>query len=250
MLQLPGHMIAVILPVAEGGVFILLFISLLPEIIHGFSSSLNCWVRKHVEFGLRACGGHILLDMNTRVDVLFLGFFFTDQLVGIYSMAAIFAEACYQLPLVLRTVYNPEVVRLLTQKRIDELKILVSHSRKFAWAGTTIMAVVCVIFMLYVLPLITGHSDYTDGIKYFLVIMAGMLIAAGYVPVGLMLVNAGFPGRQSFMIMILVLTNIIGNAILIPLVGSVGAALATAMTYVLSVLLLKIFVNQYLEFSL
>ena len=150
----------------------------------------------------------------------------------------------------LRTVYNPEVVRLLTQKRIDELKILVSHSRKFAWAGTTIMAVVCVIFMLYVLPLITGHSDYTDGIKYFLVIMAGMLIAAGYVPVGLMLVNAGFPGRQSFMIMILVLTNIIGNAILIPLVGSVGAALATAMTYVLSVLLLKIFVNQYLEFSL
>ncbi|MCB0378305.1 MAG: oligosaccharide flippase family protein, partial [Bdellovibrionales bacterium] len=52
-----------------------------------FKSSVIHWpiLRHHAHFGLRGISSGIMLDLNTRVDVLMLGAFLSDYEVGIYS---------------------------------------------------------------------------------------------------------------------------------------------------------------------
>jgi O-antigen/teichoic acid export membrane protein len=61
---------------------------------------------------------NVLLQMNTRIDVLVLGLFWSDHIVGIYSFAATLAEGVYQLLVVLRTNYNPMLVRLTLEAAV------------------------------------------------------------------------------------------------------------------------------------
>ena len=49
----------------------------------------------------------ILTEVNTRVDILVLGYFHGDTLVGVYSFAAILAEGFSQLPMVVRRSIDP-----------------------------------------------------------------------------------------------------------------------------------------------
>ena len=45
--------------------------------------------------------------MNTRIDIFMLGIFLSDQLVGIYSVAALFVEGFLQIIVVLQNNFNP-----------------------------------------------------------------------------------------------------------------------------------------------
>src|ERR1043165_1003245 len=45
---------------------------------------LGFWISSHVSFGTRSILSGVLTELNTRVDVLLLGYFSTDRVVGIY----------------------------------------------------------------------------------------------------------------------------------------------------------------------
>ena len=53
------------------------------------------------------CCSIVLIELNTKVDILMIGFFMGDYNVGIYSFAALFGEGFYQLLIVLQNVLNP-----------------------------------------------------------------------------------------------------------------------------------------------
>ena len=191
-----------------------------------------------------------MLDLNTRVDVICLGLFVSDRTVGIYSMAAILAEAAYQLPLVLRTVFNPRVIQMLAARAYRPLQDLICKTRKLLWGGMALAALTGTALYPLAIPLLTGKPEYAQGVLYFGIIMAGMVIASGYVPFGLILINAGRPGLQTFMVVLLLLLNAGSNLLLIPILGSFGAALATAATHVFSLVLVKYFSWKYLELKI
>jgi len=246
----PGGNLAMILPAAEIALFCLLFWALLDEMQWGGWSALYQWSRQHLVFGLRGFGGNLLLDLNTRVDVLCLGLFVGDRAVGIYSMAAILAESAYQLPLVLRAVFNPRVIQLLAARTYGPLQALIRKTRLIVWAGMSLVAVIGTVIYPIMIPLVTGKPEYAEGSIYFMVIMVGMVIASGYMPFGLLLINAGRPGVQTFQIVLLLLLNVSGNLVFIPFLGCLGAALATAATHVFSLFLLRFFTRKYLKFGI
>ena len=243
----PAGNLALLLPAAEIVLFILLFMALLKELQNANQTIIYGWIWRHLSFGFRGFGGNLLLDLNTRVDVLCLGFFVSDRIVGIYSMAAILAEAIYQLPLVLRTVFNPRVIQMLAAKAYDPLQALMRKTRLWVWTGMSITALASVILYPHVIPLISGHQEYAEGTVVFGVIMVGIVVASGYVPFGMLLANAGLPGRQTGMIVMLLLINVVGNLLLIPYLGSLGAALTTAVAHISSFCLLRYFSKRYLS---
>jgi len=241
--KIDGRYVFIIFPLAEAFLFVLLLFFFRHEFRCSrllFQELLE-WTRKHLSFGIKSFGGHILLDLNTRVDVLCLGFFVSDSVVGIYSMAAIIAEASLQLPLVFRTVYTPTVVKFLAGKKLEELASLVRKVRGRLWGLMLIVFVLGYFFVGILLPLVTGKAEYGDALPVFSFLMLGIIVASGYVPFGLMIANGGYPGTQSLMMFLVVIINVVGNLILIPLCGSLGAAVATSFANISSVFLLRFF---------
>jgi O-antigen/teichoic acid export membrane protein len=94
-----------------------------------------------------------------------------------------------------------------------------------------------------VVPLVivgTGlDSDFIDGRAVLGVLLIGVTVASGYVPFGLLLAHGGQPLAQTGLVAGLVALNLIGNLLLIPTFGLLGAATATALTNVASVPLLR-----------
>jgi Na+-driven multidrug efflux pump len=76
------------------------------------------------------------------------------------------------------------------------------------------------------------------------------MASAGYMPFSGMLQQAGFPSSQSLLILIVALINLIGNILLVPTLGLVGAATATAIAQAAFAVLLILMVRRKLKFQL
>ncbi|TSA56204.1 MAG: hypothetical protein D4R45_01165 [Planctomycetaceae bacterium] len=58
------------------------------------------------------------------------------------------------------------------------------------------------------------------------------------------ILQGGKPGKHTLLASILVLFNIVGNILLIPILGMYGAALVTALVFILEAVLIKEFARK------
>jgi len=193
---------------------------------------LGAWAMTHVSFGLRSFASGALSELNTRVDVLMLGLFTTDALVGIYSIAATLAEGVYQLLIVLRNNYNPILGRLLASRNREELHRVIRRGKLATYVVMAGVAGIVVGLFPLGCRLLPDAGKLLPSWPLLAILMAGIVIASGYVPFSHILLLAGRPGTYTFMTLMVVAFNAAGNAALIPLLGAKGAAIATAAAFV------------------
>lgn len=203
------------------------------------------WVRRHLEFGAKALPNGFLTEGYIRVDVLMLSIFVDDAAIGIYSFAAMFIEGLYQVPVVIRTVINPVLVRLISGG--DKIK-LTAFARR-------IMLLSLVIFVFVAGPVCFGFPLLTPWFPKGLVANAepilwiliwGLGLYAAFIPLDFILIQAGYPGRQSMLMTFNILSNVGFNVWLIPDFGIVGAAVATSCAFVISGLSLNLVIWRWL----
>lgn len=205
------------------------------------------WFRKHILFGFKSFASGALSEINTRVDVLMLGFFTGDRIVGIYSFAAILVEGIIQLIIVIRTNINPVLTRLFTHNQFEKLKKTIHQGVKIFYPIMAGLGILCIITFPLLVHLFLPNSNFMDGWPVFCILIAGIMLSAGYMPFNMLLVQTGYPGSHTIMITLTVLANIVLNGLLIPWLGMYGAALATSASFVLAIVLLKIFVRHKLQ---
>jgi len=208
------------------------------------------WARIHLRFGLLGVGSTLLTDINLRIDVLVLAAFVDDRLIGIYTLAATLSEAALQIPFVYRSVLAPEVVRVLSRNDQPRLTELVRTTRNRLWVVMVVVAVGLLIIHPTLLELLDAPSGFSEGRIVLGVLLFGGVIAAGYIPFGLILANGGQPLAQTLLITGLVIVNLAGNLLLVPHFGLIGAAVATGATNVLSVPALKLSARRRLSVRL
>ena len=250
ILHSSGDHLGIIFSVAESLLFLCMLPVTLPEMQWPSMAMFKEWSKKHLNFGIRGFFSNVLLQLNTRVDVLILGYFYNDRIVGIYSFAAILAEGIYQLPLVLQLNYNPILVNLIADQKIDELKTTIKQGVRFSYQ--VMLAIGLLVVLLYPLgiSLVTNKAAFMQSWPIFAILMAGIVLASGYVPFGTILLQAGRPGLHTLMIMLLVFINIAGNYLLVPVLGATGSAIATGCSYALSMVLLKLFTGSALKLQI
>lgn len=205
------------------------------------------WAVRHAVFAGKAVTGGVLTETNTRVDVLMLGYFSTDRVVGIYSFAAVLVEGIAQLPIVIRINVNPVLARLAGKKQLDELKDVIRRGVRIFYPAMGLVGVAAVLIYPVLIRLFIHKVVFMAGWPVFCILMTGLVLASGYMPFNMLLVQAGYPGFYTWLVGLTVLSNIILNAMLIPLVGMYGAAIATGMAFVLSVTFLKFLVRRSLQ---
>jgi O-antigen/teichoic acid export membrane protein len=190
----------------------------------------------HLSFGARGFLSGVLLELNTRVDVLMLGFFTTDALVGVFSFPAILAEGFSQLPLALRWNIDPLLGAAFAKNEQGTIPTLAHLVRRIfvpIMAGIGLIAV-----MGYPLgyALLVGSHDGQVSWLIFSILMVGVIVNAAYRPFAGIVLQGGRPGLYTLLVLGLVLANVVLNALLIPILSVFGAAIATMLTYCMEAL--------------
>lgn len=241
---MPGYMSPVVFSITELTLLIALFV--FTSRFVSFYPIDTKWFRVHLLFGSKSFAGGTAGEMNTRVDVLMLGAFLSDKAVGIYSFAAILAEGFNQIPNIFRVNYDPLITKFVVLKRLEELHLLIRRFLKHWPPISIIIGILAVILFPMFAKTITNDPEILKGWFVFIILIVGVIFKSGYSVFGGILTQSGYPGYQTVLIMLVMLSNILLNYLFIPQWGIYGAAIATSISFLLSVLYLKTMVKKLL----
>lgn len=223
-----GHDLPVILSIAEAVLALGLWLAVRRELQHGTASSA-AW-RRILSFGVRAMPSTALGDLNTRIDVLILGLFVADGLVGVYSLAAMLVEGVLQLPVLLRSFTNPTLARVLAAGDRAAFDRLVHERTRWSAAGTLGAALAGLALLAALVHLGFVDARFGEGIACYVVLAAGLVVAGVWFPFEQGLLQAGHPGRYSLQKLAVVLVNLACGFALTPAFGILGAATAYSVS--------------------
>jgi O-antigen/teichoic acid export membrane protein len=179
-----------------------------------------------VGYGLRIYPASVTGYFSYRSDVLLLSAFLGDPAaIGLYTFAVSLAELTFFIPDSVSTVFFPRIASM-ERERADALAPQVSRFTVLVTALAALALIPAAIFAVgLVLP------DYLGSITPFLVIMPGIValsiskVLSGYLGgLGLPLSVAGASGAN-------LAINLAANVVLIPMLGIVGAATASLVSY-------------------
>lgn len=196
------------------------------------------WFREHGSYGLRGFFSGFLSEMNTRVDVLMLGWLCSDGVVGLYSFAAIFAEGFAQLPVVVRRNVDPILGRCFAEDDRSRIETIAPKVRNATYLIMSLVSVAAVAVYPLLPRLMSDQAQFGASWGVFAILMAGIALNSGCRPFLGILLQGGRPGMNTILIAGVVGGNALMNLALIPPLGMYGAAAATAAAYVLEMALL------------
>ncbi len=237
--QQPGEHLSVVFSVSETFLIIILLIVLRKHIAFRKVSELTRWMSKHLAFGIRGMGSGVLNELNTRVDVLSLSLFMSMESVGIYSLVAIMVEGMSQVLMVFRVNYDPLIAKFIHSQQWDELSKMIRKGRYYIMPVMLLICGIAVLFYPIIIRLLSTSDKFHQSQLIFIILITGVVFSSGFIPFSGILQQGGYPGTQTILVLSVVLINLTGNLLLIPLWGLIGAALATAASQVAFIYILK-----------
>lgn len=207
------------------------------------------WLKHHLMFGAKGVLSGVFVELNTRVDVLAIGLFSSDAEVGRYSLAAVFAEGLYQCLIVVRNQMNPVLAKLLAEHDPGKIIRMVRRAWRYLYPGMICTYLAGLGLLYVVLTYQLRLAEPRDALACYAILGAGVLVVSGFVPFDGILLHSGRPGYHTLFTFLVTATNLLLNLALIPVLGIIGAALATALALAVSVIYLSAMMRWQLGFS-
>jgi len=180
-----------------------------------------------------------------RLDVLMLGYFKAAEEVGYYSAAYNLSITFLLITGAFTTVLLPEISKLLTKEGIKHYL-----KRYISIAGVIAIFLFFPLFFLASPVISTIYGvDYILSIVLFKILLVNQLIILTFNPIGLFLYSINKPQIAAFANITQLSLNFVGNYMLIPIYGAIGAAIVTLVTNVVGIGLVGLYLLRYLKRS-
>ena len=204
------------------------------------------YLKRGLVFGSKSVFGGVVGELNTKADILVLGIFLSDSIVGIYSFASILAEGFYSLIMVFRTNLNPLFAKYYAKNEFSEFALLQRQVVKKVLPIALICAIIISASYSLLCELIIPDI-YKEAMIPLIIILGCMTMASPFIARGNMLSQCGRPELDTIITTGAVVVNLIFNFIMIPHWGMIGAAVATGFSYVAYSIGMKYFFCRYLN---
>jgi O-antigen/teichoic acid export membrane protein len=161
-----------------------------------------------------------------NIDRFMVGLYLESRDVGVYDATAILS---HQVPIFLaafNTIVFAQIGALYHAGRLDELRALYRTVTRWVMMLTLPLCASLILIGDDLLALF--GEEFPDGHALLLVLVIGQMISAASGPVGGFLMMTKHERWVLANTLVLGVLNIIGNIVLIPMLGVLGAAIATA----------------------
>lgn len=186
------------------------------------------WLATVLPFALTAG----MQQVNKYTDIIMLGYFMTAEEVGVYRVAV---QGAILVIFGLQTVNMfvlPYFARMHMQEDHKRLQKLVTMCARASLLAALPIVLVFVFWGEAIICTFFG-SDYINAYLPLVILASGQFVNALFGPVGILLNMTGHQRDTLRGIMIAAGANILLNLALIPTFGLNGAAIATALTFII-----------------
>lgn len=183
--------------------------------------------------------------ISNRIDVIMLGMLSNKENVGVYTAASRVADVIVFGLVSANAVAAPMISRLHATGCREELQKMVRLTAKGIFCFTVPIALVVLIFGQWILGFF--GREFIQGYEVLAILVAGQLVNALAGPVGSLLTMTGYQVQAAKMTAVAALLNLLLNLGLIPQLGIIGAAIATAVGIATWNLLMLRFVRKKLS---
>lgn len=183
--------------------------------------------------------------VNYRTDLIMLGTLNGGHDAGIY---AVVSRAAGLIPFFLGATNNvlaPRVAKLYQAGDIHQLQRLLNASIRRVCLITVPLALIMIFASEPLLILLYGHA-YADGSVALTILASAQLFDVCAGPTGMLMNMTGYEKLTAIAVSCSALLNIALNAILIPIYGINGAAVASGTSVVLWNILIVYWIRQHL----
>ena len=197
----------------------------------------NSLTKELLLFSIPLLAVSTLLMIMTWTDTMMLGYFKTSEEVGIYNVAITLAHLLTVVISSMGFLYVPVTSHLYAKNQMVELKRSHAISTKWVFVGTVPLFFILFLFPDVVLNLVFG-SRYI-GASFVLQVLALGYIFNSYF--GLNYYTLIATGKSNFIMqcsLISTVMNVVLNIVLIPPMGILGAAIASALSFAVIELLM------------
>lgn len=170
--------------------------------------------------------GSLSLIVMTKVDVLMLGYLSTPETTGLYSAASRMALLNSFVLMAANTIAAPMISAAYHGDHPDQLGVIVRKVTLWATLGSLPLFLFMMIWPQFLLGLF--GSDYVRGALVLRILAIGEFINAITGPVGFTLVMTGRERIYAWITGVLMILVILGDILVIPRWGAVGAAIVSA----------------------
>ncbi len=169
--------------------------------------------------------------VNNQASILLQGFYLPDAQIGIYRVAAQTSVLASFGLAAINMVVAPRFASLYAQDRLDRLQQLVTKTARVILGFNLLVTIGFVILGRPFLRIVFG-SPYLTAYLPLLILLGGQLINSAAGSVGILLNMTGHETATARGMAVAAISNVLLNLILIPVLGIIGSALATAVSLI------------------
>jgi O-antigen/teichoic acid export membrane protein len=179
-----------------------------------------------LSYGLRGWLANILQFFNYRLDTFLLNGFVGAAAVGIYSVAVALAEMLWYLPNAVGFVLFPRAAATpaAVMNRLTPRVLLITMS-------LTALAAAALAVVGRPLIVLVFSTAFAAAYLPLLALLPGVVLLGGSKVLGNDIAGRGFPQYNSLGAGIGLVVTVIGDVLLIPRYGAVGAGVASSLAY-------------------
>jgi O-antigen/teichoic acid export membrane protein len=183
------------------------------------------WIRAGMVLGIASSA----MMVNRNLDMVMLGSLRPAEEVGVYKIAVTLATLSSIALNLLNLVVQPRIAQMFAASDINGIRRLVTMVSRVGFATGCVVAMIFYGFGERLIVAAFG-GDYSEAQTTLKILVLGQLANTFFGPVIMVLNMTGHERIVMWSVIACALGNIALNALLIPIYGATGAAIATATT--------------------
>jgi O-antigen/teichoic acid export membrane protein len=190
--------------------------------LNSVSLNTSLWKRSMYHFTLST----LLFTLNSRVDIIFLGFFsIAPEEIAYYNVALKFSDIALIPFLVITTVSTPIFASMYHDKRIEPLQKFYTHITRI---GFIVIFFIVIIFILFGSFFLSWYGkSFQSGYSVLILLCLSKLVHVFVGPANNLLSMTGHERFVTKALLLSVTITILLHLLLIPFFSITGAALAS-----------------------
>ena len=185
--------------------------------------------RELVKFGSQLFLASAIYMVNTRADMLLVGYFLLDKDVGIYAIAVAFASVFQMIPGAISTVTYPMMSEYNNNGMHQATELLINKTMKYVLIASSIVGIL-IIFSAHDIIFWLLGPEFLPAVMPLTILIFIMLFFGSLAATGSAFSAAGRPDIAFKLNLMRLVPNIALDILLIPRLGITGAAIATAVS--------------------
>ena len=196
------------------------------------------------QFGFYIVLANSIGMINMQIDSLMVGHSMNETEVGYYAVAIIFMQGVILLPQVVQRVTTPTIATYYGKRDFEQIKKLIKNAMFWTFIGILCVSLILAIFGKYLIIMVFTE-EFLPAYIPMLILLIGYSICAPVGSVGSTLSSIGKVNIVFKMTALCALINIILNLVLIPNFGLIGAASATSISQIITLMIHLSFIKKY-----